>query len=227
MSDEKKKDTRPYWMQRRDSKLGAVIKPPEQAAKDKDALTVWYDLQATMAPAKCENCSCPLAATINFHPRAHICHIVPKSKINGCPSVATHPFNRWFGCVNCHKAYDEESAEIVETMPIIPVLRERLKNFFNEIKESEVRRVPFYLLPAETVIIEDPPEEIKTVAKRKKSTKSKVFKEHKVKKQNAKKQGPARDEHGKFIPKSTKPRAAKLPRGAFASRESYDGHKGK
>lgn len=119
----------------------------EAARKDrKDDLTKWFNMQAALAPAKCENCGGSLTSTIKFHPRAHICHIVPKTPEGGCPSVATHPLNRWFGCKNCHDAYDSESPEVVATMAVIPVCKARLKVFYPLIAADEVRRVPAFLL---------------------------------------------------------------------------------
>ena len=136
----------PYWQQRQAMKLGTTKKPEAVNREKKESLAAWYETQDTQAPDRCENCGNNLTTTINFHPRAHICHIVPKGK-DGCPSVATHPLNRWFGCLTCHTFYDKEAAEIVATMKIIPVLRQRVKIFYREISENETRRVPPYLRP--------------------------------------------------------------------------------
>jgi mRNA-degrading endonuclease YafQ of YafQ-DinJ toxin-antitoxin module len=137
-------------------KPAAVAKPKKKFQREtkktrkvnrakKEDLATFYDAQGKLAPLECENCGHPLKATINFHPRAHICHIVPKGK-DGCPSVATNTHNKWYGCLDCHNYYDKKPADQVAEMSIIPMLRERLKLFYNDIKKSEQRRVPSFLL---------------------------------------------------------------------------------
>lgn len=171
----------PYWQQRRESKLGKVLTPQQERQEKKDALSVWFEMQATMAPAKCENCDRNLSTTISFHPRAHICHILPKTKDGGCPSVATHPLNRWFGCLDCHTAYDRESADVVETMRVVTVCRERVSKFYKDIAPDELRRVPEFLRP------KDAPPKIQEVKKPKENAKTK--------------DKPRRGAGGKFEPK--------------------------
>lgn len=133
-------------MLRRDAKLATSKKPAEVKRDIKKSLKAWYEMQDTQAPACCENCGASLISTINFMPRAHICHIVEKSPINGCPSVATHPLNRWFGCLDCHTIYDNQPAEVVAEMKIIPILRNRMRKVYPEIADNEKRRVPAFLI---------------------------------------------------------------------------------
>lgn len=152
---EKKKDTRPYWQQRRDLKLKAAHGKDEKATETKQQkkeTAQWFGAQTLTAPSRCENCGAPLQGTINFHGRAHICHIVEKSKQNGCPSVATHPMNRWFGCLRCHTGYDDAMAgkdyHIIIEMKVWPIIVERFRQVLPHIKESELRRVPKVLMDA-------------------------------------------------------------------------------
>lgn len=143
----------PYWKQRQALKLKAPHSTTDKAAakrsKKKD-LGAFYAAQTLQAPSKCENCKADLAATIRFHPRAHICHIIPKSKdAGGCPSVATHPMNKWFGCKNCHDPYDKAVMEgdvyILEQMPVYPLILERFQKFKDDIAPNERRRIPAFL----------------------------------------------------------------------------------
>lgn len=138
----------PYWKQRQALKLKAPHsdqEKKEEKSKKKDDLKVYYAAQALAAPSKCENCGRNLQATINFHPRAHIAHIIPKTKQGGCPSIATHPQNKWFGCLDCHTFYDksyfQHDYDIIEQMPVWPKLIERFKLFKQEIKQAEMKNV--------------------------------------------------------------------------------------
>ncbi len=124
----------------------------QEKAKAKKETAKWFGAQTVQAPSTCENCGRSLQATIAFHPRAHICHIVKKSKQQGCPSVATHPLNRWFGCKRCHDGYDimmdEKEYDEVIQMPVWPKIVDRFRQVPPHIKESELRRVPQVLLDA-------------------------------------------------------------------------------
>lgn len=205
MANEPRTDNRPYWQKLRDIKLGKVVSPEQERKDKKDALTVWFNVQASMAPANCENCKASLRSTINFHPRAHIAHIVPKTKEGGCPSVATHPLNRWFACKQCHDAYDGESAEVVATMAVIPICRERLSKFYADIAPDEVRRVPAYLLPGKELEVDEdllPVIHVKKIEKHEPVPVKKKLKPAKKKKVNAsKKEKPKRGAGGKFVSK--------------------------
>lgn len=143
----------PYWQQRRDLKLKAPHGKQEVKAEEKKSkkeLSIFFASQALAAPSKCENCQRSLQSTIKFHPRAHIAHIVPKTKKGGCPSVATHPKNRAFLCLDCHTCYDKAVAErdnyIIDQMAVVEVLRERYKEFQAQIPAEERKNIPEYLL---------------------------------------------------------------------------------
>lgn len=135
---------KPYWQQLRDAKLGKTVSRGTQKKQDKQALTLWYADRAKESPHRCENCSLPLGPTINFHPRAHIAHLLAKGK-HGCPSVATHPMNRVFLCKDCHDVFDGPQDKAAN-MPIIPVLRKRLQLFYKLIAKDEIRRIPDFLI---------------------------------------------------------------------------------
>jgi len=124
----------------------------QERTRTKKEAADWYGVQTLQAPACCENCGRSLESTINFHPRAHICHIVKKTKSGGVPSVATHPRNRWFGCKSCHDGYDimmdeKEFTDVVQ-MKVWPKIVERFQEVLPHIKESEMKNVPQVLLDA-------------------------------------------------------------------------------
>lgn len=144
-----------YLEERRALKLKAPHGKEESKAQrieDKKMTAKWFGAQSMHAPSTCENCGRSLQATINFHPRAHICHVVAKTKVGGCPSVATHPQNRWFGCLDCHNGYDQMMAEAefhnVVQMKVWPEIVKRFLQVLPHIKESELKNVPQVLLDA-------------------------------------------------------------------------------
>lgn len=139
-------DNRPYWQKRRDLKLGGP-KPDAVKRQEKQARGVYFANQIQQAPTHCENCGHPLAGTKAINAAAIVCHILPKSEQQGVPSVATHPLNRWFGCGDCHTDYDNKGATYVQSMPVFPVLKERVRQFYNDIAPGELRRVPEYFRP--------------------------------------------------------------------------------
>lgn len=154
----------PYWMERQQRKLGIrhpdgkkTVKKPasksaSQKAKQKEkqdrkrALTPWFETQLLQAPKKCENCGADLRQSMAINPRTIICHIVPKNNDYGCPSVATHLLNRWYGCQKCHGIYDTGGEKAAE-MPVIPICKSRLGKFIDQIPEKERRHIPNFLIP--------------------------------------------------------------------------------
>lgn len=144
-----------YLEERRALKLKAPHTKDERAAEkieDKKNTAKWFGAQSIHAPSTCENCGRGLGPTIAFHPRAHVCHIVAKTKVGGCPSVATHPQNRWFGCLNCHEGYDQMMGEKeyfnVKQMKVWPTIVARFADILPHITESELKNVPQVLLDA-------------------------------------------------------------------------------
>jgi hypothetical protein len=141
-------DNRPYWQQRRDLKLGGK-KPEPIKRQEKAAKGVYFASKIKGAPTTCENCGADLGPTKAINAAAIVCHILPKSEKNGCPSVALHPDNMWYGCIQCHTDYDNKGANHVIHMHIFNTLKERVAQFYNEIDPKERRRVPEYFLPCE------------------------------------------------------------------------------
>lgn len=135
----------PYLRQRREAKLKQTTTLKAAQRAEKADLNVFYKTMIEQAPTKCENCDANLQDTLNFIPKAIVAHIVAKGR-HGCPSVATHPMNKWYACMDCHTFYDTQPADEVAKMRVIPTLVKRVKLFFNKIADNEKRRVPEYLL---------------------------------------------------------------------------------
>lgn len=140
------KEQIPYWQQRRELKLKGA-KPEGVKKAEKKAKGVYFADQIAKAPSTCENCGKSLAGTKAINPAAIVAHILPKSEKSGCPSVALHPQNRWYACIQCHTDYDTKGAEFVTKMPIFVTLKERVAKFWDEIERTERRRVPTYFRP--------------------------------------------------------------------------------
>lgn len=137
----------PYWQQRQQMKL--TSKPPASVNKaESNAIGAFFTEQIANAPAACEECGKSLAGTKAINPAAIVAHILPKSKKQGCPSVALHPLNKVFLCIECHTNFDTKGEKYVKKMRLFPVLKELVSKFYDEIAEKELRRVPEYFRPA-------------------------------------------------------------------------------
>lgn len=135
--------TIPYWQQRRELKLKGP-KPASVVREERKAKGAWYANQIKQAAKNCENCGTPLAGTKAVIASAIIAHILPKKQF---PSVALHPLNRWFACGDCHTNHDQKGAKFVQSMPVFPILKLRVKEFYHLIEREERRRVPVYFKP--------------------------------------------------------------------------------
>lgn len=142
-------ENKPYWMQRRDLKLGkkSDAEKKKDEKEEKKAKGVFFANQILKAPSRCEECNNSLAATKAINPTAIVAHIIAKSKTSGCPSVALHPLNKVYLCGDCHTDMDNKGAEHVQKMKVFPVMKERVAAFYDEIEPSERRRVPVYFRP--------------------------------------------------------------------------------
>lgn len=119
-------------------KLGTKSTAAEAKKEAKKDLGEFYENQSLKSPDRCENCGNPLHATVAFHPRAHICHIVPKETF---VSVMTHVANIWFGCLDCHTMYDSSWSK-ARLMNVWPLVVQRFKKFMREIAPEEVKSLP-------------------------------------------------------------------------------------
>lgn len=114
----------------------------KELAENKKTMSVWFKEQLTQQPKNCENCNNPISIPPQLPAKTSVCHIVPKSTIK---SVKTHPWNRWFGCWQCHTNYDNWPVEKVAKMPVIKLVRERFKLFAKDINEKEHKWIPQFL----------------------------------------------------------------------------------
>ncbi len=134
-----------YWLYR--SKVNSKKPKAVQKALNNKELGIYFANQILVSPKSCEECGASLASLKAFLPSAIVAHILPKRDRYGFPSVATHPQNRWFACGDCHTDYDNKGIEFASRMKIVPVLRERVAAFWNDLTTAEQRRVPDFLKP--------------------------------------------------------------------------------
>lgn len=129
---------------------GVYQKPTFKSAKEKAGNTElgnWFKTQIQDCPPKCEECGSGIWKYINmggFWASSLIAHILPKAK-NKFPEVATHPNNRMFYCPSCHGNFDNKGEEHILKMKSLPLIKERLGTFYNQLSESQKSRVKEYL----------------------------------------------------------------------------------
>ena len=114
---------------------------------DKEALDKFFDDALMHAPFHCENCTTDLRESTIVNPRTIVCHILAKKKgIGGFPSVAAHPMNKFYGCMRCHKGYDEQGKDFILQMPLLETIKQRVQILLPLLTPEERNRVPEYLL---------------------------------------------------------------------------------
>lgn len=136
-----------YWAYRARVKKDKGVQSLKisQTGNDDKKLGVWFAEQIAQIPAKCEECSAPLYSWAKFLPAAIIAHILPKRKNGGFPDVAKNPNNRMFYCPDCHTNFDQKGHDHVKQMKSLPLIKERLSLFIDELSEADKNRVPDYL----------------------------------------------------------------------------------
>ena len=122
-------------------------KPSQQARKEvKKELDIYFASEVQKIPAKCQECGKPFCFSQPWMRRAAVAHILGKAQF---PSIATHPQNRWFGCLTCHTDYDNRGSQYVVTMKIFAEIRERIQPLLHLLTKEERRKVPEYFEPCE------------------------------------------------------------------------------
>lgn len=108
-------------------------------------LELWFKLQMQANDRYCQNCGKSLYHYNDNDWRGSQHHIVDKSPLNGCPSVATNPLNHLVLCKwNCHQIW-HQSFESASKMPVFQKAKEKFDLFKQFIAESELRKVNPYL----------------------------------------------------------------------------------
>ena len=94
----------------------------------------------------CDNCGKSLEHYNDWAWRSSQNHIVDKSPLNGCPSVATHPLNcNVLGMWCCHGQWGTSFLN-QSKMPCFEVAKEKFQLFKDDIAPNELKKVNPYLL---------------------------------------------------------------------------------
>jgi hypothetical protein len=103
-------------------------------------LDLWFSLKMNTCEKICENCGASLLNYNEWEWRGSQHHIIEKSKINGCPSVATNPYNHGvLGYWCCHSQWHTSWSNAVK-MPFFKIAKERFELFKKDI--VEVGKIP-------------------------------------------------------------------------------------
>src|SRR5690606_4633552 len=120
-----------------------------RSSEEKKELNVFFANQSLVFPKHCENCGSPLDQSSVFARRSQTCHILPKSKQSGFPSVATHPANKIFMCCfdGCygHSKYDNGDAKTRQSMTVYEKAIERFRSLENSLSLKDKLRAYKYL----------------------------------------------------------------------------------
>lgn len=150
---------------RKDPKTGEVIqkscckncmgrepiksKKKSENTEGKKALEVFFADASLVFPTTCENCGQKLDNSTAFARKSQTCHILPKTKNGGFPSVASHPSNKVFMCCfngcNGHGNWDNQDAAKRKTMPVYEIALKRFREFEKELTEPEKIKAYKYL----------------------------------------------------------------------------------
>lgn len=135
-----------YWSENRKKNDEKQKKNGTKANKIKTAkeLNLFFASQLPEIPNNCENCDGSLKWQKQNRFKSIIAHILPKRKVGGFPTVATHPKNRLFLCSECHDNFDRKGAEFATTMNCFDVMCERFLEFEHLLSEADKQRLPFY-----------------------------------------------------------------------------------
>lgn len=132
-------------------KLTAVV-PDYQPAE----LQQWFADAASqlLQFPYCMNCNAEIAF---IHFEAACCHILPKRKPYGFPSVATHPLNRIFlgSACGCHQKFDR-SWEDAAKMNVWPLVLVAMETILPYIAPGELKNLPGILRKKDTCAINTP-----------------------------------------------------------------------
>ena len=134
-----------YWHHRREVNSN---KPAAKAKKvAKTVVGAFFASQTLIMPRCCEECGDPLPRSPEWMRKACIAHILKKRVDFGFSSVAIHPMNKMFLCIDCHANFDNLGDIFINKMRMLPIIKERVSILLPLLTAKELARVPDYLLP--------------------------------------------------------------------------------
>jgi len=117
----------------------------DNGIKKNTDLELWFRMQMQANDKYCQNCGKSLYHYNDNDWRGSQHHIIDKSPLNGCPSVATHPLNHLvLGKWCCHSQW-HTSFENASKMPVFSKAQEKFLLFERFIAPDELKKVNPYL----------------------------------------------------------------------------------
>lgn len=133
-----------YWRHR--SKVSAE-KPRNQAKNEENkVLGTYFANEVLQMPRCCEECDAVLPTSVAWMRRATVAHILKKRSDYGFPSVAIHPLNKMFLCIDCHTNFDNLGDVFILKMKMLPEIKSRVAQLLPLLTPGELNKVPEYLL---------------------------------------------------------------------------------
>ena len=135
-----------YWSdnkKKNDEKKKNNGKKAEKLKTAKE-MNIFFASQLLEVPDFCENCGGSLRWQKMNNFKSIIAHILPKRKVGGFPSVATHPKNRMFLCSDCHANMDNKGSDFVKNMKCFDLICERFFEFEHLLSEADKQRLPLH-----------------------------------------------------------------------------------
>lgn len=127
-------------------RLAGQIRSLAEPKKENKELELWYLLQMNSNVKICDNCGKSLEHYNEWSWRSSQNHIVDKSPLNGCPSVATNPLNHnVLGMWCCHGQWGTSFLN-QSKMSCFEKAKEKFQLFKSYIPENELKHVNPYLL---------------------------------------------------------------------------------
>lgn len=112
-----------------------------KATFDED-VSEWFRFHMEHSVKRCENCGADLSNYKEKDWRGSQHHIIEKSEINGCPSVAAEILNHGvLGKWCCHSQW-HTSWDNAQKMPFFSIAKDRFETFKHLIHKSEQRKIP-------------------------------------------------------------------------------------
>lgn len=102
-------------------------------------LDKWFKARRSEMTGKCMDCSKKTAKDIDHLYKFSICHIIPKSPTNGCPSVATNEHNWIELCIDHHSEFDN-TFERAMKMKVWDLAKRKAKTFLHLIPQNEYKK---------------------------------------------------------------------------------------
>lgn len=123
------------------AKLSTPTPIKEDVKVEKAEMDLWFLQQRKLLTGICLNCGQPSEKNNEKYWKWSCCHILPKKKEYGFPSVATNMDNCLELCIKCHTLFDRNWMTAAQ-MPVFNIAIEKFKKIYPFIAKSQLRFLP-------------------------------------------------------------------------------------